>query len=200
MIPSETERLFFRPLNQDDLHLLHDFNNDPLVAEYFKMSLPFPIEQTKEWLDKTLKSYQMDGIGHLAVHLKENGDFIGRCGLRILEVEKYPENNCPKWFWYRDSAPKNMEIDRHIELGYAYKSEYWGKGYATEAARAFCGYGFEHGLSNRIVAAIFPDNIASGKVLGKVGFKETGKAFGLDMELTSYTLIHSDTDKNKPNK
>lgn len=184
----ESPRLIYRPFEASDLMLLHEFHSEPEVSASYRLPSPLPIEDTQWWLNKTLMSYQTDGIGHYAIFLKDNNEFIGRCGLRILEVEKFPTDDRPKWFWYRDSAPEGLNVERYLELGYGYKYKFWGKGYATEAGKMFCKYAFENKLADEIHAAIFTDNLASGRVLEKVGFKKYGKAYALGEELITFVL------------
>jgi len=71
-------------------------------------------------------------------------------------------------------APRSL--DAEYELGYWYGKAHWGKGYATEAARAVVQYAFETLRSKRLISGYFEENPASGKVLEKVGFKATGQS------------------------
>jgi RimJ/RimL family protein N-acetyltransferase len=64
----------------------------------------------------------------------------------------------------------------HAELGYWLGVPYWGKGYATEAAKAVVEYGFKELKLHRIFASHFPNNPASGRVLQKIGMSYEGKA------------------------
>ncbi|MBL4697278.1 MAG: GNAT family N-acetyltransferase [Phycisphaerales bacterium] len=63
-----------------------------------------------------------------------------------------------------------------VELGYRFGKEHWGKGYATEVARASAAYGFGVLGLDRLVAVSFPGNVASRKVLMKVGFEALGES------------------------
>jgi RimJ/RimL family protein N-acetyltransferase len=64
---------------------------------------------------------------------------------------------------------------RHAELGYWIGVPYWGRGYATEAARAVVGFGFETLKLERIFAHHFAHNPSSGRVLQKIGMKHEGR-------------------------
>lgn len=79
---------------------------------------------------------------------KETKRVIGWCGLGLL-----------------DCKPKDVEIF------YGFSSEYWGQGLATEAAMAMLHYGFDIIGLKRIIAVVKPDNIASRKVIEKMGLK-----------------------------
>jgi [ribosomal protein S5]-alanine N-acetyltransferase len=61
-----------------------------------------------------------------------------------------------------------------VELGYRLKVPYWGKGYATEVARAWLAYGFDELALDRIVGVTNPDNVASQRVLEKIGMHREG--------------------------
>ena len=89
--------------------------------------------------------------GRWAVHLKPTLEFLGWCGLKFR-------------------ADLN-----EIDLGYRFKKESWGKGYATEAAYSSIRYGFEKIGLQRIVGRAEIDNIASLKVLEKCGMTYIGE-------------------------
>jgi ribosomal-protein-alanine N-acetyltransferase len=65
---------------------------------------------------------------------------------------------------------EGVENTNDGELDYCFGRPYWGRGYATEAARAMTCYGFEHSAWDRIVAAVVPANIPSSRVLDHLGF------------------------------
>lgn len=90
---------------------------------------------------------------------------------------------CPHFFVTLPTCAKPAEIigcvglaeeGDEVELGYWFARPHWGKGYASEAARAVIGLARTLG-HRRLVAGHFADNPASGRVLRKVGFKPTGK-------------------------
>jgi RimJ/RimL family protein N-acetyltransferase len=85
-----------------------------------------------------------------AVTLRDSGDFCGGVGLRI-----------ERW-------------QQHAELGYWLGVPYWGKGYATECARAVVRFGFDTLKLHRIFASHFAHNLASGRVLRKIGMQYEG--------------------------
>jgi ribosomal-protein-alanine N-acetyltransferase len=66
------------------------------------------------------------------------------------------------------------EAHQHAELGYWLGVPHWGQGYATEAARAMITYGFETLGLHRIYASLFPENVASSRVLEKIGMRREG--------------------------
>ena len=188
MFSLETQRLQLHPFKDQDIKLINELHSDPEVTKLVGFPKPPSIQDNQDWLNKTLDAYEVDGLGQLAIYLKETGEFIGRGGLRVVEIEKYPKEDLTKWFWYRGSAPKNIEVMHSTEIGYTFSAQHWGKGYATEAVRALCQYAFTQNIDKTIVAVTFPENIASIRVLEKSGFAKTGEIDGLDFEFLSFEL------------
>jgi [ribosomal protein S5]-alanine N-acetyltransferase len=146
----ETDRLLFRKFTIDDAELIYDLNFDPEVTKYTKDPMT-DVEQAKKVLREViLPQYSLYGHGRWALHLKEGNEFIGWCGLK-----------------YRP------ELDE-IDLGYRFKKKYWGKGYATEAAKATIQYGFDRLGLNIITGRALPGNDASVAVLKKCGMEYMG--------------------------
>jgi [ribosomal protein S5]-alanine N-acetyltransferase len=87
------------------------------------------------------------GLGKFPVFLRKTGEFIGTCGLEPFELATQPE----------------------VELGYRLCLKHWGRGYATEAAVAVLRYGFDVLHLQKIVAFALPQNVASLRILEKVG-------------------------------
>ena len=136
-------------------------------------------------MDKIFKAYEEEGLGHLAVCLRDSGELVGRCGLSLLEVDTHPApGQAPQWFWNRGSAPAGMKIDHRIEVGYTFAREQWGHGYATESATAVRDFVFQSRQEEQLVAAISPENTASINVAKKLGFSYRGPiiAFGRPAE------------------
>ena len=88
----------------------------------------------------------------LAIVLRDDGRLIGNCGIR-----RKPDNE-----WEAD-------------IGYELSPRYWGRGYATEAARAMVDFGFRHLGLRRISSWCIADNVASARVLERLGFVQEGR-------------------------
>ncbi len=147
----ETQRLLLRTFTEEDALLIYDLNLDPEVTRYTHDPVR-DINHAKEILEKVvLPQYALYNHGRWAVHLKPSLEFLGWCGLK-----------------YR---PEEDEID----LGYRFKKEYWGKGYATEAAAASIKYGFKKLNLYAIVGRAEPENLASLAVLEKCGMTYIGE-------------------------
>lgn len=144
----ETQRLYLREFTLDDAALILELNSDPEVIRYTGDPHPcITIEDAKRILADIILPQYKNNIGRWAVHLKSTNEFIGWCGLKDVVGE--------------------------IDLGYRYHKKYWGKGYATEAAKAVLDYGISLKLQNIIGRASIL-NSASVHVLQKIGlsFKE----------------------------
>ena len=143
----ETDRLLFRRFTEDDAPLLYDLNLDPEVIRYTHDPLTDVEHARKVLKEVILPQYILYDHGRWAVHLRFGLEFIGWCGLKYLT-----ETN-------------------EVDLGYRFKKNFWGNGYATEAARACIKYGFAMLNLGRIVGRALPANLASIKVLEKSGME-----------------------------
>lgn len=162
----ESERLMLRLFSNDDAAIVFDLNKDSEVTKYTHDPIN-GLEQARLVLEKNiLPQYALNSFGRWAVHLKADKSFIGWCGLK-----------------YR---PELNEID----LGYRFKKEFWGMGYATEAAFASIKYGFETLQLPRITGRAEPDNIASIKVLEKCGMRFIGQQIADGHTAMTYELIN----------
>ena len=143
----ETDRLLVRKFTEDDAPLLYDLNLDPEVIRYTHDPLT-DVEEARKVLEEViLPQYILYDHGRWAVHLRSGLEFIGWCGLKYLT-----ETN-------------------EVDLGYRFKKNFWGNGYAAEAARACIKYGFATLNLQRIVGRALPANLASIKVLEKCGME-----------------------------
>ena len=105
------------------------------------------------------------GMTNFAVFFKGTDDFVGSCGISLFHDPDHERNPL---------SPINSEkyLNRDIEIGYVLHKKYWGKGYATELAKACVNFAFNNNPDiKRIVAVTAPNNIASQRVLSKIGFK-----------------------------
>ena len=146
----QTERLLFRAFGTEDAPLIYSLNIHPEVVKYVHELPVTDITSAEENLQRILSQYKEYGYGRWAVFTKDNNEFIGWCGLK-----------------YR---PERNETD----LGYRFIPQYWGKGYATEASKASIRYGFETLQLRQINAMAHVENLASLKVLEKIGMQFIG--------------------------
>lgn len=143
----ESERLYLREISEDDLHLLFDLHSDPDVMKFIRPP-EVSIEETHATLDRIFRTNKYEqGLGLWMCHEKNTGDFIG-------------------WF-----VLKNLDDTVDIEIGYRLLKKHWGKGFATEMSMELLKHGFEKIGLDKIVGATRYDNIASQRVLEKIGLK-----------------------------
>ena len=155
----ETSRLLLRTFTEDDAALIYELNLDPDVIRYTHDPIRDRAHASEILERVIIPQYALYDHGRWAVHKRSNLEFLGWCGLK-----------------YR------AELNE-IDLGYRFKKEGWGKGYATEAAYASIQYGFEKIGLQRIVARAEIDNIGSWKVLEKCGMTYAG-----DEEVDGYPV------------
>jgi [ribosomal protein S5]-alanine N-acetyltransferase len=147
----ETERLKLRAFTLEDADVF-----ERLVAprEVTDGTLSFPHPVPEGWglerINRMLESRASGEHIEFAIRLLETDELIGGIGLSITARHK------------------------RSSLGYWLGVEHWGKGYATEAARAVLRYGFEVLNLHRIEAGHYPRNPASGRVLTKIGMQREG--------------------------
>ena len=141
----ETERLYFRRMNQNDFKSLCKILQDEKTMYAYEGALND--EEVQEWLDRQISRYEKWGFGLWAMVLKETDEMIGQCGLTMQP-------------W------KEEEV---LEVGYLLQRNYWHKGYATEAARACKKYAFEILNAKEVCSIIRDTNAASQKVAVRNG-------------------------------
>jgi RimJ/RimL family protein N-acetyltransferase len=159
----QTERLRLRPFCLDDLDRLAEIHADPLVMRFLGGRTRDRAE-TLIRLEANIRTWHEHGFGMFAAFEKATGAMIGRCGLAFL-----------------DNTPE-------IELGYMLARDFWGHGYATEAARASLQFGFQDRSLARIVAVAHPENQASRHVIEKLGMRFEKNAHFYENDVVYYAL------------
>ena len=147
----ETDRLVLRPFLPGDLDALAALNADPAVMAHFLA--PMTRDDTADMLDRIADKTRRTGYGFSVVERRSDGALIGMAGLSLFE------------------AP--LPWTPATEIGWRLTPAAWGKGYATEAARAWLEYGFGALGLDRIVAFTTTTNAASEKVMQRLGMTRT---------------------------
>ena len=168
----KTTRLYLRPITINDAQDFYDMDSNPKVHKYLGNNPVMSIKQSKSAIIGILKQYDEFGVGRLAMIKKDTNEFIGWSGLKF-------ERELRKEFNYYD-------------LGYRLKEEFWGKGYATEAAIASLEYGFNNLRLEKICAAADINNIASNYILKKIGMRHSGTFTYEDSLCNWYTKMSNE--------
>jgi RimJ/RimL family protein N-acetyltransferase len=174
----ETERLILRAIQPTDIDVMFELDSNPVVHQYLGNKPIKTKNQAEEVIKFIRKQYVERGIGRFATIEKSSGDFIGWSGLKLNNAEE----------------PLNKKINFY-DVGYRFMPKYWGKGYATESAKATLDYGFKALNIKTICGAALIDNIASNKVLRKIGLRFINEFTFEDDKCNWYELKNEDYEK-----
>lgn len=148
-------RLKLRQLTPGDASWFYRLNENPLVLKYTGDSAFKGESDARNFLESYV-DYKRHGYGRWAVMRKEDSEVLGWCGLKYHPEEDY------------------------TEVGFRFFQDFWGSGYATEAALASLRLGWENFGLKVIYANVHKDNLASVKVLQRLGMIYLGKAESYD--------------------
>jgi len=147
----ETERLYLRCLQKNDAAAVFDYARDPEMTHYTLWAYHKNLEDAEFYIDQMLASYSAGKPTPWAVVLKESKRVIGTAGFI-------------RW----DS------VHGRGEIGYAIGRKWWGRGYAVESSQAGLTFGFKTLHCNRIEAMCDVHNVASARVMEKIGMRYEG--------------------------
>ena len=150
----ETPLLILRPFEEKDAAPFSSYRSDPEVAKYQGWSTPFSIEQAVKFIDE-MKSITPGRPGEwyqMVIELKSSCRMIGDCAFHRLAQD-----------------------DAQAEIGFTIAREFQGQGYGTEAATRLLEYLFSDLGLHRVRANCDPDNLASIRLLQKVGMRYEGR-------------------------
>ncbi|MFD2787148.1 GNAT family N-acetyltransferase [Hymenobacter rubripertinctus] len=153
---AETERLLLRELTSADAAGMFELDSDPEVHRFLGNRPVRTLAQSAAVIEFVRQQYQTNGIGRWAVELRATGEFLGWAGLKLVQ------------------EPLNGHVGFH-DVGYRFIRRFWGRGFATEAARASVAYGFKVLHLPALYATADLRNLASRAVLGKVGFRQVSE-------------------------
>ena len=138
----QTERLDLRLLSEDDIEAWADFLGDPEATRL--LHTPDPVQDRERALAGLRRWVELadDPIGSYAVSLRDTGETVGFVGF----------------------IPRDHPWGQELELGWLIRRQFWGNGYATEAARALKPL-----VPGRFVSMIRVENEASANVARKLG-------------------------------
>jgi len=151
----ETKRLFLCNLSESDADDILSLFSDCQVIKYYDLSAFSSIEEARQIIELFRSRYENRTGIRWGIRLRETNELIGTCGFN-------------SW----------SEKLKNASIGYDLKSSFWRNGYASEAVKSVLEYGFEGALAcgsiNRVQADTVLGNIASEKLLIRLGFVEEG--------------------------
>lgn len=155
LIEPTTDRLLLRQWRDEDFDAFAKLSSDPVAMEFFPKCL------NREESDLQAEKYRQriinQGWGFWAVELAGVAPFIGFVGLNRPDA--------------------SLPISPCVEIGWRMLPEYWGKGYASEAARAALRVGFEQLDLDEIVSFTATINVRSQRVMQRIGMQHNGELF-----------------------
>ncbi len=146
----ETKRLKLRAFQDRDIQSFAEYRSDPDVAKYQDWDAPYSMEKAAQFVEemKVIRPGTPDEWYQIAIELKDGGILIGDCTFYIL-----------------------AEDTRQAEIGFTLARKYQGKGYATEAVTRLLDYLFGELRLHRIRATCDVENLASSRLLEKIGMR-----------------------------
>jgi [ribosomal protein S5]-alanine N-acetyltransferase len=158
-----------RPLQFSDLDALAAIWSVPEVTRFLpSRGVPIPREGVEKSLASFIEHWKNHGYGVWAIKEDSSLQMIGYCGLRYLG-----------------------ELNE-VEVLYGLAKESWGKGIATQAAKAAVGYGFNQTKLRRLIALALPENRASQRVMEKVGFMYEKNVHCFNLDCVYYSILRRD--------
>ncbi len=149
----DTERLLLRDWRDTDVGAFAAINADPVVMEYFPQR--YTEERTRQFVERIRECWSELAYGLWAVELKDTGRFIGDVG---LWPATFPAPFTPA-----------------VEVGWRLAADQWGRGYATEGARAALDYGFDTLGLDEIVSFTSTLNVRSIRVMERLGMRRDAR-------------------------
>ena len=141
----ETPRLIIRSFAAPDIPDYARIVADPQVTKYLADGSPHAHEEAESYIHDVIRRDRESGISRYAVERKADRDLIGFCGFK--------------------------ELEDYVDFGWRYAQHAWGQGYGTEAALAVLDYGLNALKLQSIAVQSFVDNIASLRIIEKLGFQ-----------------------------
>jgi RimJ/RimL family protein N-acetyltransferase len=146
----ETPRLIFRTWAETDEELALGLWGDPRVIQYIDARAKLSVDEIRDRLAREIDGAKGCGVQYWPIFLRSTGEHVGCCGLRPYDLSH------------------NI-----YEIGFHIRSNLWGQGFASEAARGMMGYAFTELSVNGLFAGHNPHNTASRHLLQKLGFRYT---------------------------
>jgi RimJ/RimL family protein N-acetyltransferase len=163
-----TARLALSEITPYHANELYELDADPRVMRYIGNGGESSRGDIDAIMQRLPRAYALyPGLGTWRATRRDNGDFVG-------------------WF-----ALKYIPGTAEVEVGYRLRHAAWGRGFATEGGRALVDHGFEVVGLHRIVGVTHPENIASQRVLQKIGLCDAGWGIYYDRPLRVFESVRN---------
>jgi len=176
----ETRRLILRKMALEDAEDLFEYASDPEMTKFVIWEPHKSIEDSYNYLKAMIQRYEKGEVSEWGIIHKEKNKFIGTCG----------------YLWWL--------VEHHrAEIVYALSRKFWNQGLMTEAIQEVIKFGFDKMALNRIEARVMPENIASQRVLKKVGMQYEGllrevmMVKGTHRDLMIFSILRKEYDGKK---
>ena len=146
-----TEHLGFSHWSIDDITLARTLWSDPKVTHFICAHAAFTEEEISAKLENEIVNLQKHGVQYFPIFELSTQSFVGCCGVHFF--------------------------DGRFELGYHLRPEFWGMGYATEAAKKALDLFSETHPNDALYAGHHPENAVSAHILKKLGFEQLRAVF-----------------------
>jgi RimJ/RimL family protein N-acetyltransferase len=160
----ETPRLILRELVAEDAGGIARIICDPIAMQFYPRA--FTRADAGAWVARNLRRYAADGHGLWAVIVRETGALAGDCGV----------------------TKQNVAGIEELEIGYHFRRDHWGHGYATEAARACRDWAFANTPAEYVISLIRPENFPSQRVAQRNGMTMWKTVIWRDLEHRVYRI------------
>lgn len=161
----ETPRTVLQPFSEEDAEAAFGWLGDPTVMRFIPSGLDASVEDTRKRIAMYREHQAAHGFSRWVIRDLASGSLIGDCGLLLLAAAG------------------------GIDLGFRFAVPHWGKGLATEVAQAWVRAAVEDLHLSRLVAFAHPQNLASLRVLEKVGFRRTGVGRVMGMDAVTFEYL-----------
>lgn len=161
MVSLQTDRLVLRAPVPEDAETLAPMYADPEVMRYVGDGRTLTRAETERSVRRMIERWEADGFGLFTTVRKEDGAVIGRVGLLVWNTDT----------WEPTTRAQGAGVPTEVEVGYTLGRDFWGCGYATEAAGAVRDYALGRLGAERLIALIIHGNTASENVARKLGLE-----------------------------
>jgi RimJ/RimL family protein N-acetyltransferase len=168
MVTLQTERLTLRMLRESDLDAYAEMCADPEVMRYLGDGQPLSRPMAWRNLAQMVGHWSLRGYGLWAAEERSSGVLVGRVGC-----------------WNPEGWPG-------FEVGWMLRRSFWGRGYATEAARASLQFAFIQLQQPRVISLIHPENAASRRVAERLGERLQGSTEVLGKPALVYRITREE--------